>query len=71
MRDFGPHEDWAALCELCEWSAILPTEGESKIVAVLHAIQNHPLHYAHTTGKDPEKAAFEYKDLFAKYRGEL
>lgn len=64
-------EDWAALCELCEWTAVMSNEGESKIVAVLHAIEKHPLHYAHTTGKDPERAAHDYQEYFRKYRKDL
>ncbi len=64
-------QEWAALCELCEWSATCKNEEVAKIVTVLHAIRKHPENYHQATGRDPEEAEAMYKELFETFKADL
>lgn len=71
MNGGSVRRDWAATCEVCEWSASLRNEQEGRIVIVLHMLTRHPERYLLITGKDPDIARLEYHDLLVTYRKEL
>lgn len=52
----------------CDWSQIAPNEAIGKILSVLHVLVKHPEQYKEITGKDPERAAFDYRAELEKFR---
>lgn len=53
----------------CEWSEISNFENETRVLSVLHVIEKHPEFYRRTTGKDPDRMKFDYRDYFNAYKG--
>lgn len=68
MTMLGPREDWGCVCSACEWSWTARSEKEAQVVSVLHVLVRHPELYQYTTGKDPERAAWDYKEQVYAYR---
>lgn len=58
---------WMASCDIqgqsfCDWSTLAPREEFCKILMVMHVLVKHPADYQRITGKDPEMAAYAYRD---------
>lgn len=59
-------------CKACDWSEICETDGEARMLAVLHVLAKHPSLFQSTTGKDPELASkVEYAQMLRYYRRRL
>ena len=58
-------------CERCEWDHYADTDDETAMVAVLHVLVKHPEIYHQVTGRDPEEAAFRYREPIAAFRSSL
>lgn len=55
----------------CDWDRLCTSESLAREVAVLHVLVKHPQQYKEITGKDPEKAAFDYREQIEALRRHL
>lgn len=58
--------DALAWCSACEWNVATDLGGDvARMLCVMHVLTRHPQLYAETTGRDPEEAAHDYREILA------
>ena len=64
----GTDNEAIAYCSQCEWTFatdLSPAVKIARMMTVMHVLTKHPKVYAETVGRDPEEAAYEYREILA------